>query len=164
MDHERAGPTRAWGDERLGLYLNRRSESEPCLPTRKLRLNSRISLGLRVTDTGVWVGIAKGRWEIDSRAAPERPPGVTPGFPWASSWSRSGAATWWTPREQPRGRLSAAAVELVSRYLRMLTARATTMIARSRLAADSTSMSIFAQRLKGIASVGLNAVAFVNDK
>ena len=34
---------------------------------------------------------------------------------------------------------------LSSSYLRMLTARATTMIARSRLAADSTSISIFAQ-------------------
>jgi hypothetical protein len=46
----------------------------------------------------------------------------------------------------------------------MFTARATTMIARSKLAADSTSISIFAHRLKGMASVGLNAVAFVNDR
>jgi hypothetical protein len=43
----------------------------------------------------------------------------------------------------------------------MFTARATTMIASSRLAADSTSISIFAHLPSGIASVGLNAVAFV---
>ena len=35
-------------------------------------------------------------------------------------------------------------------YFRMLIARAATMIARVRLAADSRSISIFAQRLRGI--------------
>jgi hypothetical protein len=49
-------------------------------------------------------------------------------------------------------------------YLRMLTARAATMTASTRLAADSTSISIFAQRLSGRASVGLNAVAFVKAR
>ena len=48
-------------------------------------------------------------------------------------------------------------------YLRRLIARAATMIASTRLAADSTSISIFAQRLSGIVSVGLKAVAFVNE-
>ncbi len=48
-------------------------------------------------------------------------------------------------------------------YFNMLTARAATMSASTRLAADSTSINIFAQRLSGIVSVGLNAVAFVND-
>jgi len=48
-------------------------------------------------------------------------------------------------------------------YLRMLIARAATMSASTRLAAASTSMSIFAQRLNGIVSVGLKAVAFVNE-
>ena len=48
-------------------------------------------------------------------------------------------------------------------YRRMFTARATTITASVRLIADCTSISIFAQRLSGIASVGLNAVAFVND-
>ena len=37
------------------------------------------------------------------------------------------------------------------------------MIASVRLAADSTSISIFAQRLSGIASVGLNAVELVKE-
>ena len=46
---------------------------------------------------------------------------------------------------------------------RMFTARATTITARARLIADWTSISIFAQRLRGIASVGLNAVAFVKE-
>ena len=45
----------------------------------------------------------------------------------------------------------------------MFTARATTITASARLMADWTSMSIFAQRLSGIVSVGLNAVAFVNE-
>lgn len=45
----------------------------------------------------------------------------------------------------------------------MFTALATTITARARLIADWTSISIFAQRLNGIASVGLNAVAFVNE-
>jgi hypothetical protein len=45
----------------------------------------------------------------------------------------------------------------------MLTARATTITARERLIADWTSIVIFAQRLSGIASVGLNAAAFVNE-
>ena len=49
------------------------------------------------------------------------------------------------------------------RYLRMLTALAATITASRRLATDSTSISIFAQRLSGIVSVGLNAVAFVNE-
>ena len=44
------------------------------------------------------------------------------------------------------------------------TARATTMIASSRLAADCTSISILTRWLSGIASVGLNAVAFVYDR
>jgi hypothetical protein len=45
----------------------------------------------------------------------------------------------------------------------MFTALATTITARARLSADWTSMSIFAQRLSGSVSVGLNADAFVND-
>ena len=45
----------------------------------------------------------------------------------------------------------------------MFTARATTMTASVRLTADWTSISIFAQRLRGIVSVGLNAAAFVNE-
>lgn len=48
-------------------------------------------------------------------------------------------------------------------HRKMLTARATTITASARLIADSMSISIFAQRLSGIASVGLNAVAFVNE-
>ena len=48
-------------------------------------------------------------------------------------------------------------------YLRMFTARATTITASERLIADCISISIFAQRLSGIASVGLNAIELVND-
>jgi len=48
-------------------------------------------------------------------------------------------------------------------YLRMLTARATTITASDRLIADCASISIFAQRLSGSVSVGLNADAFVNE-
>jgi hypothetical protein len=43
----------------------------------------------------------------------------------------------------------------------MLIARAETISASTRLAADSSNISIFAQRLSGIVSVGLKAVAFV---
>jgi hypothetical protein len=45
----------------------------------------------------------------------------------------------------------------------MFTARATTITASERLMADWTSMSIFAHRLSGSASVGLNADEFVKD-
>ena len=45
----------------------------------------------------------------------------------------------------------------------MFTARATTMIASKRLAADWTIISSFARWLSGIVSVGLNAVAFVYE-
>jgi hypothetical protein len=56
-----------------------------------------------------------------------------------------------------------ASLPAASRHLRMFTARATTITARLRLIADCTSMSIFAHRLSGSASVGLNADEFVND-
>src|SRR5207244_7611687 len=56
-----------------------------------------------------------------------------------------------------------AIIDQPSTYLRMFTARATTITASVRLIADCTSISIFAQRLRGIASVGLNAVAFVKE-
>jgi len=46
----------------------------------------------------------------------------------------------------------------------MLTALAMTRAARSSETADWTSMSILAQRDSGITSVGLNAVALVNDR
>jgi len=43
----------------------------------------------------------------------------------------------------------------------MLTALATTITARARLIADWTSISIFAQAVSGMVSVGLKAVALV---
>ena len=48
-------------------------------------------------------------------------------------------------------------------HLRMLTARATTRIASTSEIADSNIMPNLAQRLSGITSVGLNAVALVKD-
>ena len=45
----------------------------------------------------------------------------------------------------------------------MLTARATTSTASINDSADSIIIANFAQRVSGITSVGLNAVAFVND-
>jgi hypothetical protein len=48
-------------------------------------------------------------------------------------------------------------------YWRMFTARATTITARLNDIADCASISIFAHRLSGIVSVGLNAAAFVNE-
>jgi hypothetical protein len=45
----------------------------------------------------------------------------------------------------------------------MFTARAATSSTVIADAADSTSMSDFAQRVSGIESVGLKATAFVND-
>jgi hypothetical protein len=45
----------------------------------------------------------------------------------------------------------------------MFTARATTMSPSVKLIADCTSISIFAHRLSGIVSVGLNAAEFVYD-
>ena len=49
------------------------------------------------------------------------------------------------------------------RYLRMLTARATTRATVIRETADCSSMIIFAQRVSGIVSVGLKAVALVKE-
>ena len=51
-----------------------------------------------------------------------------------------------------------------SPHFRMLIARAATISASTRLAAASTIISTFAQWLSGSVSVGLNAVAFVNDR
>src|SRR5207248_1895209 len=48
-------------------------------------------------------------------------------------------------------------------YLKILTARAVTSRMLSAETADSESISVFAQRLSGIASVGLNAIEFVNE-
>jgi hypothetical protein len=45
----------------------------------------------------------------------------------------------------------------------MFTARAATRRTVSDETADSESMSIFARRVSGIASVGLNAIEFVNE-
>lgn len=49
-------------------------------------------------------------------------------------------------------------------YLRMLTARAMTRATVTRDTADCSIMAIFAQRDSGITSVGLKAVALVNDR
>ena len=49
------------------------------------------------------------------------------------------------------------------RYLKMLTARAVTSSTVMHEIADSESMSSLAQRLSGIASVGLKAIEFVNE-
>ena len=49
------------------------------------------------------------------------------------------------------------------RYLRMLTARATTRATVIRETADCSNMIIFAQRVSGIVSVGLKAVALVKE-
>jgi hypothetical protein len=48
-------------------------------------------------------------------------------------------------------------------YLKMFTARAVTSRMLTAEMADSDNISSFAQRLNGIASVGLNAIEFVND-
>lgn len=48
-------------------------------------------------------------------------------------------------------------------YLKMFTARAATSRMLRAETADSESISSFAHRLSGIASVGLNAIEFVND-
>jgi len=45
----------------------------------------------------------------------------------------------------------------------MLTARAATSSTVSDESADSAAISSFAQRLRGIASVGLNAIELVNE-
>ena len=50
------------------------------------------------------------------------------------------------------------------RYLRMLTARATTRATATIETAAWAAMPIFAHRDSGIVSVGLNAVALVNDR
>lgn len=49
-------------------------------------------------------------------------------------------------------------------YCKTLIARAITRSTVSAEIPDSTSMSIFIRRVRGIASVGLNAMEFVNDK
>jgi hypothetical protein len=54
-------------------------------------------------------------------------------------------------------------VQRVPRYLKMLTARAATSSTVIAETEDSTSIITFARRLNGIASVGLNAIAFVNE-
>ena len=45
----------------------------------------------------------------------------------------------------------------------MFTARAATSSTVTAESADSESISIFARRVSGIASVGLNAIEFVNE-
>ncbi|HYZ88661.1 MAG TPA: low temperature requirement protein A, partial [Myxococcales bacterium] len=67
------------------------------------------------------------------------------------------------PRGRPRGVRVRRAVRLDGRYLKMLTARAATSSTTRTEIADSNSMRSFAQRLSGIASVGLNAIEFVNE-
>lgn len=69
-----------------------------------------------------------------------------------------------------RSRLSATASSLrrggsegKRAYLKMLTARAVTSRMLSAETADSVSISAFARRVSGIASVGLNAIEFVNE-
>ena len=48
-------------------------------------------------------------------------------------------------------------------YLKMLTARAVTSRTVMAETADSDIISSFARRVNGIASVGLNAIEFVNE-
>jgi hypothetical protein len=48
-------------------------------------------------------------------------------------------------------------------YLKMLTARAATSRTVTAETADSDNISIFARRVSGIVSVGLNAIEFVNE-
>ena len=48
-------------------------------------------------------------------------------------------------------------------YLKMLTERAATSRMLTADTPDSESISIFARRVSGIESVGLNAIEFVND-
>lgn len=48
-------------------------------------------------------------------------------------------------------------------YLKMFTARAATSRIVTADTLDSDSIKSFAQRLSGIASVGLNAIEFVNE-
>ena len=62
------------------------------------------------------------------------------------------------PRRRRRARPRAG-----RRYVKMLTARAATSSTVTAEAADSASISAFARRLSGIASVGLNAIEFVNE-
>jgi hypothetical protein len=53
--------------------------------------------------------------------------------------------------------------QLGSTYFKMLTARAMTSATVITEIADCVSMVSFVQRVRGITSVGLNAIAFVND-
>ena len=51
-----------------------------------------------------------------------------------------------------------------ARQFRMLTALAMTISATTSEIDDCASMSVFAHRVRGMVSVGLNAVAFVNAR
>lgn len=86
--------------------------------------------------------------------------GVSDGEP-ADGWEVTGAV--WRVCRTLSDRPAGPALAPVRRHFRMFTARATTITASERLIADCTSISIFAQRLSGSVSVGLNAAAFVKD-
>ena len=67
------------------------------------------------------------------------------------------------PRQEPISTSSWSCHEPHHGQSRMLTARATTRMASTSETDDSTIIANFAQRESGITSVGLNAVALVND-
>jgi hypothetical protein len=70
----------------------------------------------------------------------------------------------WCPRRCSPPWMTICGGSRTTGYLRMLTARATTRTTVTSDTADCSSMVIFAQRDSGITSVGLKAVALVNDR
>ena len=80
------------------------------------------------------------------------------------SWSTASTATLCgTNRISARRSSPLVTLESSQSYLKMLTARAATSRMLSAETADSETISIFAQRLSGIASVGLNAIELVKE-
>ena len=63
-----------------------------------------------------------------------------------------------TAADPPRGEL-----RIALGYVKMFTARAATRRMASAEIVDSKSIASFARRVSGIASVGLNAIEFVNE-
>ena len=97
------------------------------------------------------------------------------GYPAAREHDRKGGSdaipTYSVSVRRPSGGAGGCSRDLLRRphrqatpQLRTLTARAMTSTAISNDTADCTSMSIFAHRDIGITSVGLNAVALVNER
>jgi hypothetical protein len=99
------------------------------------------------------------RFPPPSTIAPQDPRLVT-----VLSPERSGCSEYWGNSGATRPSSPVPGTRRAQRYLKALTARATTSPKTASATVACTSITYFARRLSGITSVGLNAVAFVKPR